>query len=93
MEITAADKWFYLSHQPVMAPDNIFLYSVIIATDISALKYSEQKLIESESELKKWVKELEKFYEMAVDRELKMKEMKKEIKELSEELEKYRKGQ
>ena len=29
-------------------PDSLFLYSVIIATDITALKSSEQKLMESE---------------------------------------------
>ena len=93
MEVTAAERWFYLSHQPVMDPDSLFLYSVIIATDITALKSSEQKLMESEGELKKRVKELEKFYEMAVGRELKMKEMKKEIKKLNEELERHRKEQ
>lgn len=92
MEVTAADRWFYLSHQPVMAPDSLFLYSVIIATDITALKHSEQGLMGSEEELKKRVKELEKFYEMAVGRELKMKEMKKEMKRLNEELSRYKTG-
>ncbi|KAF0144709.1 MAG: histidine kinase [Nitrospirae bacterium] len=92
MEVAAADRWFYLSHQPVMVPDSLFLYSVIIATDITALKYSQQKLIDSEAELKKRVKELEKFYEMAVGRELKMKEMKKEIKDLRENLSLYKTG-
>ncbi|MFA4829624.1 MAG: PAS domain S-box protein [Thermodesulfovibrionales bacterium] len=92
MEVTAADRWFYLSHQPVMAPDSLFVYSVIIATDITALKHSEQELMGSEGELKKRVKELEKFYEMAVGRELKMKEMKKEIKDLRENLSLYKTG-
>ena len=90
MEVTAADKWFYLSHQPVIGPDSLFLYSVIIATDITALKHSEQELMGSEEELKKRVKELEKFYEMAVGRELKMKELKEEIASLKAELSKYR---
>ncbi|MBI5205821.1 MAG: PAS domain S-box protein [Nitrospirae bacterium] len=92
MEVTAAERWFYLSHQPVMNPDSLFLYSVIIATDITALKHSEQELMGSEEELKKRVKELEKFYEMAVDRELKMKELKKELKSLNEELSRYKTG-
>lgn len=44
----------------------------------------------SEDELKKRVDDLEKFYEMAVNRELRMKELKKDIKMLNEELLKYR---
>ena len=44
-----------------------------------------------EDELKKRVKELEEFYNMAVTRELKMIELKKEIEGLKEELLKYKK--
>lgn len=44
-----------------------------------------------EEELRNRVKELESFYNMAVNRELKMNELKKEIRRLSEELEKHRK--
>lgn len=43
-----------------------------------------------EEELKKKVRELEEFYEIAVGRELKMMELKKEIARLNEELEKYK---
>lgn len=43
-----------------------------------------------EEELKKRVKELEEFYEMAVGRELRMIELKKEIERLREELERYK---
>lgn len=43
-----------------------------------------------EDEIKKRVKELEEFYEMAVGRELKMIELKEEIERLKEELEKYK---
>jgi len=46
-----------------------------------------------EKELKKKVKELEEFYDMAVGRELRMKELKEEIEELREELKKYKKSQ
>lgn len=45
----------------------------------------------AEEEIKKKVRELEEFYEMAVNRELRMKEMKKEIKKLEEKLSKYEK--
>lgn len=44
----------------------------------------------SEEELKKRVDDLEQFYEMAVNRELKMKELKRDIKTLNEELSKYK---
>ena len=47
--------------------------------------------IEIEEEIKKKVRELEEFYEMAVNRELRMKELKKEIKRLEEKLSKYEK--
>ncbi len=44
-----------------------------------------------EEEIKKRIKELEQFYEMAVGRELRMIELKKEIESLEEELGKYKK--
>ena len=45
----------------------------------------------ADEEIKKKVRELEEFYEMAVNRELRMKELKKEIKRLEEKLSKYEK--
>jgi DNA-binding NtrC family response regulator len=54
-------------------------------------KKAEEKILRSEEELKKRVKELEEFYNMAVTRELKMIELKKEIEGLKEELLKYKK--
>ena len=43
-------------------------------------------------ELHERIEELEKFYEMAVGRELRMKELKREIEQLKNELAIYRKG-
>jgi len=43
-----------------------------------------------EEEIKKRIKELEDFYDMAVGRELRMKKLKEEKEELKEELEKYK---
>jgi len=45
----------------------------------------------AEKEIEKKMKELEKFYEMAVGRELRMKELKGQIKKLEAELAKYKK--
>jgi hypothetical protein len=47
--------------------------------------------MEYQEELKKRVKELEEFYDMALTRELKMIELKEEIESLKEELGKYKK--
>ncbi len=46
---------------------------------------------QAETSLKERVSELEKFYEIAVGRELKMKELKDEINKLKDELAKYKK--
>ena len=51
----------------------------------------EESLKKNEALLKTRIKELEEFYEMAVGRELRMKELKKQIETLEKELEKYKK--
>ncbi|MBM4135560.1 MAG: response regulator [Nitrospira sp.] len=51
----------------------------------------QENLLKREEELKKKVKELEEFYNMAIGRELKMIELKKEIERLKNELGKYKK--
>ncbi len=50
---------------------------------------TERKKIEVE--LKEKVEELEKFYQIAIDRELRMKELKEETKRLKSELSQYKK--
>jgi PAS domain S-box-containing protein len=62
-----------------------------IITDITDRKKNEVEMRKSKTELQKKVKELEDFYDMAVGRELRMKELKEENKELKEELKKYKK--
>ena len=49
--------------------------------------------LKAEEEIQKRVKELEDFYDMAVGRELRMKELKEQMEELKEELTKYKKTQ
>jgi len=65
---------------------------VTVCEDITERKQIEEKLKKSEQELQKRVTELEDFYEMAVGRELKMKELKEDIAELKEKLEKCKKS-
>lgn len=84
---TSAGRWLYLSSYSILDEKGDFLHTIIIATDITALKNAEQKALVSEKELKVRVKELGDFYEMAIGRELKMKELKNEIERLNRELE------
>lgn len=92
-EIETKDgRWFYVSHCPVTDGKGKPRFSVVVATDITDIKNTQKKLMEYQEELKKRVKELEDFYNMAVTRELKMIELKKVIEELKAELSKYKKG-
>ena len=87
---TKSGRWLYLNHQPIHDIKSRTLHSVLIATDITDLKEAQQKNRESAIELKSKVDDLEKFYDMAVGRELRMKELKKEIKQLHHQLKKIR---
>lgn len=64
--------------------DNV-IAAIEVLTDIT-------ERVALENELKKKLKELEEFYDMAVGRELKMIELKEEIERLREELSKYKKS-
>jgi PAS domain S-box-containing protein len=75
-EVQSSDNhWFYVSHRPIKDKDGAYMYTVII-----------DRLLESEKELKRKVNDLEKFYEMAVGREVKMKKLKNEITSLKYDL-------
>ncbi|HBH60828.1 MAG TPA: hypothetical protein DDX85_03620 [Nitrospiraceae bacterium] len=86
---TETGRWLYISHRPIQDDKEHLLKSVIIATDVTELKNAQQRIKESEKELKMKVDDLEKFYEMAIGRELRMKELKKEIKRLTLQLGNY----
>ncbi|MBI5664056.1 MAG: PAS domain-containing protein [Nitrospirae bacterium] len=86
---TETGRWLYISHRPIQDDKEKLLKSVIIATDVTELKTAQQRINESEKELKVKVDDLEKFYEMAIGRELRMKELKKEIKRLNRQLGNY----
>ncbi len=79
---TEAGQWLYASCHPVFDEKNEFQHAIIMLTDITELKKAHQVLTSSQKELEKKVNELEQFYEVAVDREMKMKELKQEIAKL-----------
>jgi PAS domain S-box-containing protein len=70
---------------------NDLAYGIASLRTRAARSVAEETLRKNESELKKRIKELEEFYNIAVGRELRMKELKNEIESLKEELEKYKK--
>jgi len=90
---TDTGNWFNLNSRPVYDEKGKFLHAVVIVTDITKLKNTERRLLKSEKELKMRVEELEKFYDMSVGRELKMRELKKEIKELKSAFEQNNKDE
>jgi PAS domain S-box-containing protein len=80
-----------LSSSPIDIRD-LSLGVTFTVLDITENKRSDQLLKKREEELKKRVKELEEFYDMAVGRELRMKQLKEENEELKEALKKYEKS-
>lgn len=88
-EIKTGDgQWLYSSCYNIKNEKDEFLHTIIIATNITDLKNTQQKLLESEEELKNRIKELENFYEMSIGRELKMKDLKTRIVKLTNMLSK-----
>jgi PAS domain S-box-containing protein len=90
---TESGRWFYESNCPILDEKRNFLYSVVVATDITELKTSQQGFIQAQEELKNRIKELEDFYDMAVGREMRMIELKNEIEDLKAELSKHKKDE
>jgi hypothetical protein len=87
LEIMTKDSdWFYISQRPLIDKDGKFLHTVVVATNITHLKNAQKRLKQSEEELKEQIEDLENFYDMAVSRELRMKDLKKKILLLEEEI-------
>jgi PAS domain S-box-containing protein len=76
---------------PIIDKDGNFTGYRGIDRDITERNKAEESLKASEKELKKRVKDLEEFYNIAVGRELRMKKLKEEIETLKKELGKYKK--
>ena len=77
------EKTTFINAQNIQIPNKHLMISMV--WDVTERKQSEE-------EINKRIKELEDFYDMAVGRELRMKELKVEIKTLKEELERYKKS-
>ncbi len=92
MEIrTESGRWLYVSHRPIRDERGSHIRTVITSTDVTEMKNAQDQIKDSENELQHKVQDLEKFYDMAVGREVRMKELKKEIKLLNSKLEGYEK--
>ncbi len=89
---TDTGQWLYLSFCPIKNEKGNFVHAILISTNITDLKLTQQRLMESEDELKGRIRDLENFYEMAVGRELKMKGLKGEVAKLTDLLAKDKKN-
>jgi PAS domain S-box-containing protein len=83
---TFVNEWYLRNEKFIF---EISVYPSSTGISIFVKDITERK--KTEAELKKRIQELEDFYDMAVGRELRMKELKEEIEDLKEELEKYKK--
>jgi PAS domain S-box-containing protein len=88
--MTKNGEWFYISQRPLKDKEGELLYTVVVATNITHLKNAQRQLKQSEVELKEQIEDLENFYDMAVSRELKMKDLKKKILSLEDEISQYK---
>lgn len=88
---TKCGHWFNVNHQQI--PDNKrgIEKTIIVASDITNLKNTQGMLEASQGDLKKQLEELEKFYDMAVGRELRMVGLKKELRKMKAEVSQYKK--
>lgn len=78
--------WQHWTNRAIFDKQGNFIEFQSVGCDITERKRMEE-------ELRKRIEDLEKFYDMAVSRELKMKEMKNEIESLKVELSKYKKDE
>jgi PAS domain S-box-containing protein len=90
---TDKDIWLYLSFYTIRDERGDVLHYIIIGMDVTELKNTQQRLLNSERDLKKRVNELEKFYRIAIDREARMRELKIRVKQLTDEIQTLRKAQ
>jgi predicted RNase H-like nuclease (RuvC/YqgF family) len=78
--------WQQWTNRAIFDKHGNFIEFQSVGSDITERKRMEE-------ELRKRIEDLERFYDMAVSRELKMKEMKNEIESLKVELSKYKKDE
>jgi len=79
-------------HNTLLTDDTENIFGILSSgEDITERKHMEESLRKNEAEIKEKIKELEEFYKMAVNRELRMIELKKEMNSLKKELSNYKK--
>ncbi|MEW6089247.1 MAG: HD domain-containing phosphohydrolase [bacterium] len=59
---TISGEWFYLSKKPIYDDKSNFLFAIIVARDITILKKTHQRLLNSETELKKRIDAFEELF-------------------------------
>jgi PAS domain S-box-containing protein len=77
------DRWIEVYANPLLDSKGNIIGSVHVISDIT-------ERMKAEKEIKRRIKELEDFYEMAVSRELRMKELKETIEKMKEEIERLK---
>lgn len=80
-------RWLYISQRPLFDPLGATQNIVITVSNITDVMEIQQELIRSDKELKDRIDELERFYNMVIGREIKMRELKKRNIQLERELE------
>ena len=85
-------RWLYMSEYPIQDPRGALEKIVVTVSDVTDLMTVQKELMRSDKELKERVEELERFYNMVIGRELKMRELKKRNAELEHEIEMLKTG-
>ncbi len=90
--LDARNRWLYMSEYPIQDPQGALEKIVVTVSDVTDLMTVQKELMRSDKELKERVEELERFYNMVIGRELKMRELKKRNAELEHEIEMLKTG-
>ena len=75
-------RWLKVNYVPCFDSDRKVTSMIVLSYDITEQKIMEEKLIKSKEILQSKIEDLEKFQKIAINRELKMIELKEKIREL-----------
>lgn len=85
--VDSRGRWLYMTQKPLFDPQFAKNNLVITVSDITDILTVQQELLRQDKELKERVEELERFYNMVIGREIKMRELKKRNLLLEREIE------